>query len=85
MSEQINNNTEEPVAIFKSISQRDVLKIHNEETNQVYAEISGYDLKFSFNLALLKSMEEIEATLDGIRELFREAIMKQILENKESE
>lgn len=79
---QLPRTEDEPRVVFRSISDRDVLRIYREDTEQTLAEISGYDLAISFNLKFINSIQDVEAVLEGLSELFRDAIMKQILEDK---
>ena len=79
---QLPRTEDEPRVVFCSISDRDVLRIYREDTEQTLAEISGYDLAISFNLKFINSIQDVEAVLEGLSELFRDAIMKQILEDK---
>lgn len=79
---QLPRTEDEPRVVFRSISDRDVLRIYREDTEQTLAEISGYDLAISFNLKFINSVQDVEAVLEGLSELFRDAIMKQMLEDK---
>ncbi len=72
----------EPKVQFRAISDRDVLRIYKEDTNQTLAEISGYDLEINFNMQFINSVQDIEAAIEGISELFRQAIVKQMLGDK---
>lgn len=79
---QLPRTEDEPRVVFRSISDRDVLRVYREDTEQTLAEISGYDLAISFNLKFINSVQDVEAVLEGLSELFRDAIMKQMLEDK---
>ena len=79
---QLPRTEDEPRVVFHSISDRDVLRIYREDTEQTLAEISGYDLAISFNLKFINSIQDVEAVLEGLSELFRDAIMKQMLEDR---
>ena len=79
---QLPRTEGEPRVVFRSISDRDVLRVYREDTEQTLAEISGYDLAISFNLKFINSVQDVEAVLEGLSELFRDAIMKQMLEDK---
>lgn len=65
---------------FKLISDRDVMNVINEEINEPLIEISGYDLQINFNMAYLKSIEDINAACEGVADLFRQTIMEKLLE-----
>ena len=47
-------------------------------------EISGYDMQIKFNRSKLQTLEEVEGTLDGIKEMFRQLIMADLLDNNEN-
>ena len=71
---------------FKLITDRIIREVNNPEINQTLIRISGYDLQIDYNLQYLKSVEDIEAACNGIAQLFREDIMRVLLErNKQSE
>ncbi len=73
---------DEPTVQFKLMSDRDVLTIRNEEIDQPLAEISGYDLQINFNMDFIKSVEDIEAVVEGMSELLRKNILAQLLTAK---
>ena len=70
---------DEPKVIFRAISDRDVMNIKNSDIDKIVAEISGYDLQINFNMEFINSMEDIEIVINGISQLFRDAIMDQLL------
>lgn len=86
-AETITPMENEPKVVFRAMSDRDVLRIYNEETDQTLAEVSGYDLEINFNMQFINSIQDVEAALEGIKELFRQSLMKQMLgdKNKQSE
>ncbi|MDD6104101.1 MAG: hypothetical protein PUB73_05795 [Bacteroidales bacterium] len=73
---------DEPKVQFKYLSDRDVFLIKNEEIDQPLAEISGYDLQINFNMEFIKSMEDVEAVIQGMGELWRKIILSQLLQSK---
>lgn len=73
---------DEPTVEFKSISDRIVRSVINEEINQTLVEISGYDLMINFNMEYINSVEDVEAAVDGLGDLFRRIIMDKLLEHK---
>lgn len=83
----IHETEDEPRVLFRSMSDRDILRVYKEDTDQTLVEISGYDLEINFNMSLITSVQDIEAVLGGLTELFRDSIMKQMLgeKNKQSE
>lgn len=73
---------DEPTVEFKSISDRVVRAVINEDINQTLVEISGYDLMINFNMEYINSVEDVEAAIDGLGDLFRRIIMDKLLEHK---
>lgn len=82
MAEETVQTVDEPRVEFKIISDRSVCKIVNEDINQTLVEISGYDLQINFNMEYLNSIEDVEAAVTGIGNLFRDVIMEKLLEHK---
>lgn len=70
----------EPHVTFKLESDRDIWEITNPNVQDALIRISGYDLQFWINRQYLSSVEEIESALNGLRDLFRELILEQILD-----
>ena len=73
---------DEPTVEFKLISDRTVCAIINDESKQTLVEISGYDLMINFNMEHINSIEDVEAAVHGIGDLFRQEIMNKLLEHK---
>ena len=42
-------------------------------------EISGYDLDVRFNRNVIKTVQDVESLLDGIKDLFRKIIMEDLI------
>lgn len=70
----------EPTVTFRLESDRDLFEIRNPEIEESLVKIMGYDLQFWFNSKYLKSVEDIEAACNGIRDLFRDLIVEQMLD-----
>ena len=70
---------------FRVISDKGLLAIKNPDINKNLVEISGYDLQVNFNMEYLNSIEDVEAAVNGISDLFRELIMEKLLEYKRKE
>lgn len=81
--EGVYSKVNEPTVHFKLITDRIIREINNPEINQTLIRISGYDLQIDYNLQYLKSVEDIEAACNGIAQLFREDIMRVLLERNE--
>jgi len=84
MSEIVNNTQteDEPKIEFKVISDRGLFAIKNPDIQKNLVEISGYDLQVNFNMEYLNSIDDVEAAVNGISDLFRELIMEKLLEYK---
>lgn len=73
---------DEPTVEFRSITDRTAFLIVNPEIQQTLVEISGYDLLINFNMEYINSIEDVEAAVGGIGDLFRRSIMDKLLEHK---
>lgn len=84
MSKIVNNTQteDEPKIEFKVISDRGLFAIKNPDIQKNLVEISGYDLQVNFNMEYLNSIDDVEAAVNGISDLFRELIMEKLLEYK---
>ena len=82
MGNEIKQTVDEPRVEFKMISDRSVYNIVNEDINKTLVEISGYDLQINFNMEYLNSIEDVEAAVTGLGNLFRDIIMEKLLEHK---
>ncbi len=69
----------EPTVTFKSISDRMIMDVVNADNKEVLIQISGYDLRIDFNMQYLRSIQDVEAAVGGIAQLFRDAIMEAAL------
>ena len=85
MEEPIIQTKDEPKVEFRVISDRGLLAIKNPDINKNLVEISGYDLQVNFNMEYLNSIEDVEAAVNGISDLFRDLIMEKLLEYKRKE
>lgn len=74
----------EPEVVFNTLSDRRILAVQTEETHETIMEISGYDLQIKFNRDKLKSIEDIESLLEGLKSLFKQMVMEDLLNNKEN-
>lgn len=79
MEESAKQITNEPEVVFNALSDRRVFGVKSEEDGEMVFEISGYDLQVKFNRDKLQSVEEIEGTLDGVKDMFRKLIMADLL------
>ena len=71
----------EPEVVFNTLSDRAVYAVQTEDTLETIFEISGYDLQIQFNRDKLRNIAEIESMLDGVKDLFRKIVMKDLLEH----
>lgn len=85
MEEQNIQTVDEPKAEFRVLSDRDALTVKNADNDEILIEISGYDLQVNFNMEYLNSIQDVEAAVNGIGDLFRQIIMEKLLEHKQKE
>lgn len=50
--------------------------------NELMAVISGYDLEIKFNMRLINSLVDAEACADALAQVFYEALMEQLINEK---
>lgn len=50
--------------------------------NELMAVISGYDLEIKFNMRLINSLGDAEACADALAQVFYEALMEQLINEK---
>lgn len=50
--------------------------------NELMAVISGYDLEIKFNLRIINSLADAEACADALAQVFYEALMEQLINEK---
>lgn len=50
--------------------------------NEPMAVISGYDLEIKFNMRLINSLADAEACADALAQVFYEALMEQLIQEK---
>ena len=82
MAEDNKTNTpleNEPEVVFNSQSDRRFFSVKSEDGNETMMEISGYDLDVRFNRNVIKTVQDVESFLDGIKDLFRKIIMEDLI------
>ena len=80
MAEDNKTNTpleNEPEVVFNSQSDRRFFSVKSEDETMM--EISGYDLDVRFNRNVIKTVQDVESLLDGIKDLFRKIIMEDLI------
>lgn len=82
MEENRRPQENEPKVMFRSITDRDVFRIVNQETDKTLVEISGYDLQINFNMEYLNSVQDIEAASQGLKDMFKEIMLEQVFKEK---
>ena len=50
--------------------------------NELMAVLSGYDLEIKFNMRLINSLSDAEACADALAQVFYEALMEQLIQEK---
>lgn len=87
MAEDNKTNTpleNEPEVVFNSQSDRRFFSVKSEDGNETMMEISGYDLDVRFNRNVIKTVQDVESLLDGIKDLFRKIIMEDLIDDDNS-
>lgn len=82
MAEDNKTNTpleNEPEVVFNSQSDRRFFSVKSEDGKETMMEISGYDLDVRFNRNVIKTVQDVESLLDGIKDLFRKIIMEDLI------
>lgn len=82
MAEDNKTNTpleNEPEVVFNSQSDRRFFSVKSEDGKETMMEISGYDLDMRFNRNVIKTVQDVESLLDGIKDLFRKIIMEDLI------
>ncbi|MBR4589943.1 MAG: hypothetical protein IKO36_04690 [Bacteroidaceae bacterium] len=69
---------EERQVSFREIDDLTSFTVKTEDGKALFY-ISGYGLTINFNRDMLNSVEDVEAMLDGIKDLFRKMVMKSLL------
>lgn len=82
---QAEQTSNEPEVVFKALSDRQRYQIKTEDDLYTVMEMSGYDLNIKWNRDLLKDIADVESLLDGLKDMFRQLIMKDLLENPKEE
>lgn len=80
-----NNKITEPSVQFKSISDVVALQVKNPDIEEPLAEISGYDLRVSFNFKYIKTLQDVESASFAIGDLFKQMMLEELLKNKKTE
>ena len=78
-------SVDEPTVEFKYYSDRIAFTVKNPEINKILLEISGYDLQINFNMEYINNVDDVEAMVSGIGDMFRDMIMNQLLSHKQNE
>ena len=82
MAEDNKTNTpleNEPEVVFNSQSDRRFFSVKSEDGKETMMEISGHDLDVTFNRNVIKTVQDVESLLDGIKDLFRKIIMEDLI------
>ena len=74
--------TGEPTVKFQMYSDISLLQIKHPETDEVFVEITGYDLKYRINMTRIKTLEDAELASPAVGAMFKRLLLKEMLENK---
>lgn len=83
MKENDNETTEQvPETITFRTADRMTYGALGYDGNELMAVISGYDLEIKFNMRLINSLSDAEACADALAQVFYEALMEQLIQEK---
>lgn len=68
-----------PSVQFKG-TERTTWAVKTSDGSKTIFEISGYGLEINLNRDLLRSIDDVEDMLEGLKELFRKLIMRDVFE-----
>lgn len=77
-----NQDVEEPVVTFKALSDITRLGVVTPDGAELM-NICGYGLKININRDMINSVDDVEALLDGIKDLYRKLVMDSLLSGKQ--
>lgn len=69
----------EPTETFRRLSDLSVFQVIDQPTGKVLCIISGYALQIKFNREAITSAADVEQCAEGLKKMFYNAIMDQIL------
>jgi hypothetical protein len=72
-------NDNEPTETFRRMSDLSVMQIVDQSNGKVMAVIAGYGLQIKFNLEAITETADVEQCAEGLKKLFYNIIMDQIL------
>ena len=75
-------NEQVPETITVRTADRMTYGAVNYDGNELMAVISGYDLEIKFNMRLINSLADAEACADALAQVFYEALMEQLIQEK---
>lgn len=83
MKENYKETTEQvPETITFRTADRMTYGALGYDGNELMAVISGYDLEIKFNMRLINSLSDAEACADALAQVFYEALMEQLIQEK---
>lgn len=74
--------SDEPKETFRRMTDLSVFQIVDKSTGKVMGIISGYALQIKFNLEAITETADVEQCAEGMKKLFYNIIMDQILSEK---
>lgn len=72
----------EPEVVFNALSDRRICTVAMSNGETLF-EISGYDLRIVWDKSKLKSLDDVENMLEGVKELFRKLVIEDLLPDSE--
>ena len=69
----------EPLEVFRNLTDLTVFQINDKETGKPMCIISGYSLQIKFNREAITSVAEVEQCAEGLKKMFYNIIMDQLI------
>lgn len=82
MTQENNPHEQIPETITFRTADRMMYGALGYDGNELMAVISGYDLEIKFNMRLINSLSDAEACANALADVFYEALMEQLINEK---
>lgn len=82
MTQENNSQEQIPETITFRTADRMMYGALGYDGNELMAVISGYDIEIKFNMRLINSLADAEACANALADVFYEALMEQLIQEK---
>lgn len=82
MTQENNSKEQIPETITFRTADRMMYGALGYDGNELMAVISGYDIEIKFNMRLINSLADAEACANALADVFYEALMEQLIQEK---